>query len=49
MTREGGKYIKDKDGSVTRVEWTRQPGEEQPAPKPAPKATKREVSSDEDA
>jgi hypothetical protein len=48
MTREGGKYIKDKDGSVTRVEWTRQPGEQQPAPKPAPKVKKREVN-DEDA
>jgi len=29
---KGGSYIRNKDGSLTRQEWTRQPGERVPVP-----------------
>lgn len=45
MNRKGGKYIKEKDGSVKRVEYTRRADEVAPAPKPA--EPKREVTHED--
>jgi hypothetical protein len=46
MNRKGGKYIKDKDGKVRRVEFTR-PATKKAAPAPAPAQPKREVKHED--
>jgi hypothetical protein len=46
MNRKGGRYIKNKDGSVKRVEFT-QRATKQAAPAPAPVEPKREVKHED--
>lgn len=34
VPQEGGSYIREKDGSLRRTEFTREPGEAEPAAEP---------------
>jgi len=49
MNRKGGRYMKQKDGSVKRVEFTQPARKAAVAVQPAVKPVKQEVAQNEDA